>query len=70
MRFYSKQHTADCGIDLHARMMYVCSLNHDGEIMVHQHFTATPETFLKVMAPYRDALVVAVAWTLHVVWAG
>jgi hypothetical protein len=27
---------------------------------VHQHFKASPETFLKVMAPYRDELVVAV----------
>jgi Transposase len=60
MRFYSKQHKAYCGIDLHARMMYVCILNHDGEIMVHQNVKANPETFLKVIAPYRDDLVVAV----------
>jgi len=49
-----------CGIDLHARTMYVCILSQAGEIMVHQNFTANPETFLKVIAPYRDDVVVAV----------
>jgi transposase len=60
MRFYTKQHKAYCGIDLHARTMYVCILNQAGEILVHQNFKASPETFLKVIAPYRDDLVVAV----------
>jgi transposase len=40
--------------------MYVCILSQAGEIMVHQNFTANPETFLKVIAPYRDDVVVAV----------
>jgi transposase len=40
--------------------MYVCILNQAGEILVHQNFKANPETFLKVIAPYRDDLVVAV----------
>src|SRR5262245_5572779 len=60
MRFYTKQHQAYCGIDLHARTMYVCIVNHNGEILVHHNYNANPETFLKVIAPYRDAIVVAV----------
>ena len=60
MRFSSKPPLAYCGIDLHAWMLDVCILNHDGAIMVHQHFKANPETFLQVIAPYRDDLVVAV----------
>jgi hypothetical protein len=28
MRFYTKQHQAYCGIDLHARTMYICIVNH------------------------------------------
>ena len=40
--------------------MYVCILNQAGEILVPQNFKASPETFLKVIAPYRDDLVVAV----------
>jgi len=60
MRFYTKQHPFYCGIDLHARTMYVCILNHDGEMMLHRHMPASPEPLLKAIAPYRDHLVVAV----------
>ena len=60
MRFYTKQHPFYCGIDLHARTMYVCILNQESEIMLHRNMKASPETFLKAIAPYREALVVAV----------
>ena len=60
MRFYTQQHQFYCGIDLHARTMYVCILNHAGEILVHRDMQASPETFLKVIAPYREEIVVAV----------
>jgi transposase len=51
MRFDTTQHQASCGIDLHARTMSVCIVNHNGEIMVHHNSNANPETFLKVIAP-------------------
>jgi len=60
MRFYTKQHQAYCGIDLHARSMYICILNQDGEIMLHRNMKASPEPFLKAIAPYREEMVVAV----------
>jgi transposase len=60
MRFYTKPHQFYCGIDLHARTMYVCILNQAGEIMLHRNMTASPETFLKAIAPYREDIVVAV----------
>ena len=60
MRFYTKQHPFYCGIDLHARSMYVCILNQDSEIMLHRNMKASPETFLKAIAPYRETMVVAV----------
>jgi hypothetical protein len=60
MRFYTNQHPFYCGIDLHARSMYVCILSHDGEIVLHRHMKAAPEAFLQAIAPYRDGLVVAV----------
>ena len=62
MRFYMKQHQFYCGIDLHARTMYVCVLNRDGEVLLHRNMKAAPEAFLKAVAPYRDGLVVAVEW--------
>jgi len=60
MRFYTKTHKHYCGIDLHARSMYLCILDCDGEILLHQNMKATPEAFLGAVAPYRDNLVVAV----------
>src|SRR5215831_17838206 len=60
MRFYTKQHPFYCGIDLHARTMYVCMLDHHGESLLHRNMPARPETFLKAIAPYRDDMVVAV----------
>ena len=60
MHFYTKQHTTYCGIDLHARSMYVCILNHAGDILVHRNMKASPETFLRTLMPYREDIVVAV----------
>jgi transposase len=60
MRFSTNQHPLYCGIDLHARSMYVCLLSHEGEIVLHRHMQAAPEPLLKAVAPSRDGLVVAV----------
>jgi transposase len=60
MRFYTNQHPFYCGIDLHARSMYVCILRHDGAMLLHRNMKAAPEPFLQAVAPYRDGLVVAV----------
>ena len=68
MRFYTQQHQFYCGIDLHARTMDVCILNHAGEILVHRDMQASPETFLKVIAPYREEIVVAVECILTWYW--
>jgi len=61
MRFYNTQHPFYCGIDLHARAMDVGILNQAGETLRHRHRQTTPEALLKVIAPYRPAIVVAVA---------
>jgi transposase len=60
MRFYTNQHPFYCGIDLHARSMYVCIMNHAGEVLLHRNMKAAPEPLLKAIAPYREGLVVAV----------
>ena len=60
MRFYNTQHPFYCGIDLHARAMYVCILNQAGETLLHRNMQTTPEAFLNVIAPYRPDIVVAV----------
>lgn len=60
MRFYTQQHPYYGGIDLHARSMFVCILDQAGQILVHRHLNANPDSFPKVIAPYREDLVVAV----------
>ncbi len=60
MRFYTQQHPYYCGIDLHARSMYVCILDPSGAILVHRNLKANPEAFLEVVGPYRSGLAVAV----------
>ena len=74
MRFYTGRHRYYCGIDLHARTMYLCILEHEsGDVVVHRNMCCNPELFLKAVAnmccnpelflkavpPYRDGLVVA-----------
>ncbi len=61
MRFYTGQHRYYCGIDLHARTMYVCILDHeDGKVVLHRNMRCEPDRFLQAIAPYRDDLVVGV----------
>jgi transposase len=60
MKFYTPQHKFYCGIDLHARSMYLCILNQEGEIVLHRNMKTDPVLFLKVIAPYRENMVVAV----------
>lgn len=60
MRFYAQEHRFYCGVDLHARSMYLCILDQKGEIVLHKNMPAKPGPFLEAIAPFRDDLVVAV----------
>ncbi len=60
MRFYTKTHTHYCGIDLHAKTMYLCILDKDGETLLHKNIRSRPEPFLAAIEPFREELVVAV----------
>src|SRR4030042_4129240 len=60
MRFYTRQHKFYCGIDLHARTMYLCILDQEGKIVLHRDIKTDPDIFLKTIAPYREDIVVAV----------
>jgi len=60
MRFYTGQHRYYCGIDLHARTMYLCILEHDsGKTVLHRNVRCEPDRFLRAIEPYRDDLVVS-----------
>ena len=60
MRFYTQQHQHYCGIDLHARSMYVCILNQAGETLTHRKLPCKPDELLRTLQPYREDLVVGV----------
>jgi len=60
MRFYTKTHTHYCGIDLHAKTLYLCILDQEGQVLFHKNLRSRPEEFLAAVGPYREDLVVAV----------
>ena len=60
MKFYTQQHKHYCGIDLHAKAMYVCILDPNGMKVVHKNLPTTPAAFLRLLAPYREDVVVGV----------
>src|SRR6266849_4311419 len=68
MRFYTQQHPFYCGIDLHARTMYLCILDQAGETLLHRNMTATPEALLKAITPYREQIVLAAECMLTWYW--
>lgn len=58
MRVYSRSHEFTCGIDLHARTMYVCVLDREGQAVLHRNLPCRPEAFLAAIAPFRSDLIV------------
>jgi len=59
MRFYKQAHQFYCGVDLHARTMYLCVFDHAGKKLLHQEVPSDPAALLEALAPYRAGLVVA-----------
>lgn len=60
MKFYTKLHDFYCGIDLHARILYVCILNDKGEKVVHQKIKADKQALLTLIQPYIGQVVIGV----------
>jgi len=59
MKYYTSTTEFNCGIDLHARQMYVCVMDRDGKKLVHTNIRNNDfEFFLKLVGPYRHDLTV------------
>jgi hypothetical protein len=58
MRFYTQQHEYYCGVDLHARSMFVHILDQHGQCLFAKDLPACPDAFRAAVAPYRAGLVV------------
>jgi len=68
MKFYTKTHQYYCGIDLHARNLYVCILDSEGNICVHKNIKAAPEPLLKLIQPYQHDMVLGVECMFSWYW--
>lgn len=68
MKYYTKQHQFTCGIDLHARLLYVCILDRDGEIVLHKPCKARPEELMRLIKPYLDDLIIGVECMFSWYW--
>ena len=60
MNFYTQSHQYYCGIDLHAKTMYVCIVDQQGNILLHKNMKTRPELLDKAISPYREDLVICV----------
>jgi transposase len=60
MKFYTGRHKHYCGVDLHARTMYLRILDERGYPLLEKNIKCDPALFLAAVAPFREDLVVAV----------
>lgn len=60
MRFYNTAHQHYCGIDLHAKTMYVCIINQAGETVLHCNMKTGPKGLAAAIEPCREDLVISV----------
>jgi transposase len=58
MRFYNCQHQYYCGVDLHARSMYLHVLDQQGQTLFDRDLPPGPDAFRAAVAPFRTGLVV------------
>lgn len=60
MNFYNNLHPYYCGIDLHARTLYVCIIDQQGDTCVHKEIPADPQRLKQLLDPYIGNIVVGV----------
>src|SRR5207249_4794708 len=59
MKYYTSTTEFNCGIDLHARQMYVCVMDRQGKKLVHTNVLNNDFSyFLKLVEPYKQDLTV------------
>jgi len=68
MQYYLGTHKYYCGIDLHARSMYVCVIDGGGNILLHRRIKNEPGLFLSIIRPYREDIGVCCETTFNYYW--
>ena len=60
MNFYNFQHNFYCGIDLHAKTMYICIIDSFGNVKLHKNIKTNPIALANAIKPFMDDIVIAV----------
>lgn len=60
MRFYNNTHPYYCGIDLHAKTLYICIIDQAGDVLIHREIPADLEKLYQILSPYIGDIVVGV----------
>jgi transposase len=60
MRFYHQPRRFYAGIDLHARTMHVCVLDHQGNVVLDHNLPCHFDSLLQAIAPFREDIVLGV----------
>ena len=68
MRFYTTAHQYYCGIDLHARVMYLCIISSDGKTLLHKNMKAEPDALLNAIQRYRSDIIIGVECVFTWYW--
>jgi transposase len=69
MKYYISTTEFNCGIDLHARQMYVCVMDRKGRKVLHTNIAGNDfDYFLKRIEPYRHDLTVCCECTFNWYW--
>ena len=68
MKFYNQQHKYYCGVDLHARKMYVCIIDKKGKTKMHMNIKTDPELFFKLVFPFIEDIVIGVECVFFWYW--
>ena len=66
MKLHQSTTQFNCGVDLHAKNMYLCVMDQEGKTLLHQNIkTHDREKFLSLLAPYRHDVTVACESTFN-----
>lgn len=61
MRLFQQCHRFYCGVDLHAKKMFLCIFDDQGRIVLHRNVNADPDSLRRTLRPFREDLVIGEA---------
>lgn len=68
MEHYKIDSTYYCGIDLHARSMYACVMNKEGDVLLHKNMRTESREIKRKLGPFLSDIAVGVESTYNYYW--